>query len=169
VVVRSRLLVVQALRQRRDPSQALELARAAFRSNFGSPRTSDHLIHALAFDAQGRTGLASRPVRVEASRIERDGMFPTAAGILFPLAPIYRWIAEMAEADGDTGYALEYYGAFASLWADADPVAPGRAANLRVWQPSCIYGSPAPWARITCGPLCGSTRWRETGSWNSTR
>jgi DNA-binding SARP family transcriptional activator len=115
-----RLLAVQALRQGRDPDRALELARAAVQSNFGNPGTVDHLIHALAFDALERPDSA-RARYVAAARIERDGMFPTAAGILFPLAPVYRRIGELADADGDTATALEYYAAFADLWADADP------------------------------------------------
>jgi hypothetical protein len=58
---------------------------------------------------------------IEGTRIERDGGFPTAAGILFPLAPVYRRIGELAEASGDTALAVQHYDAFTDLWADADP------------------------------------------------
>jgi DNA-binding SARP family transcriptional activator/tetratricopeptide (TPR) repeat protein len=124
VVLRSgawsrRLLALRSL-ERGDAAAALEQARAAVRSGFGNPVAVDHLIHALAFDALARPDSA-RARYVEAVRIERDVAFPTAAVIVFPLAPVHRRIGELAEEAGDTAAALGHYGAFADLWAGADP------------------------------------------------
>lgn len=114
-----RLLAVRSL-ERGAAGTALQQERAAVQSNFGNPGTVDHLLQALAFDALDRPDSALAHY-VAAARIERDVGFPTAAAILLPLAPVYRRIGELAEAAGDPTTALEYYGAFVDLWADADP------------------------------------------------
>jgi eukaryotic-like serine/threonine-protein kinase len=124
VVLRSgawsyRLLAARAL-ERRDPTAALEHVRAAVRSNFGGSGLVDHLMQGLAFDALDRPDSALVHY-LAASRIEKDGGFPTAAAVLFPLAPIHRRIGELAEAAGDAATAATHYGAFLELWADADP------------------------------------------------
>jgi hypothetical protein len=123
VVLRSgawsrRLLAVRSL-ERGDPAAALEQARDAVASNFGNPGVVDHLIHAMAFDRLSRPDSALARY-LDASHIERDCCFPTAAAIALPLAPIYRRIGELAEDGGDLATALEYYGAFVELWGDAD-------------------------------------------------
>jgi DNA-binding SARP family transcriptional activator/tetratricopeptide (TPR) repeat protein len=124
VVLRSgawsyRLLAVRAL-ERGDPTVALEYVRAAVRGNFGGSGLVDHLIQGLAFDALDRPDSALVHY-LAATRIEKDGGFPTAAAVLFPLAPIHRRIGELAEAAGDPATAARHYGAFLELWADADP------------------------------------------------
>ncbi len=115
-----RLLAVRSL-ERGDPASAIAQEREAVRSNFGNHVLADHLIQALAFDGLQRPDSALAQY-MEAARIERDGAFPNAAGILFPLAPVYRRIGELAEQSADTVTAIRYYDAFAELWAEADPV-----------------------------------------------
>jgi DNA-binding SARP family transcriptional activator len=124
VVLRSgawsyRLLAVRALEQG-DGTTALEHARAAVRSNFGSPGAVDHLIQALAFDALARPDSALARYG-DAARFEGDVGFPTAATILLPMASLHRRAGELAQEAGDGAAALRYYGAFLELWADADP------------------------------------------------
>jgi DNA-binding SARP family transcriptional activator len=124
VVLRSgawsyRLLALRAL-ERGDAATALQRAGAAVASNFGNPVMVDHLIHALAFDALDRPDSARARYR-EAARIERDGAFPTAAAIAFPMASVHRRIGELSEDLNDPAAALDAYGAFVDLWADADP------------------------------------------------
>ncbi|MCG6955225.1 MAG: hypothetical protein LJF04_04460 [Gemmatimonadetes bacterium] len=114
-----RLLAVRSL-ERGDPARALAQERDAVRTNWGNAGSVDHLIEARAFDALSHPDSALAHY-LEATRIERDGLFPTAAGILLPLAPVYRRIGELAEEAGDTATALEYYGAFVDLWSNADP------------------------------------------------
>jgi tetratricopeptide (TPR) repeat protein len=36
-------------------------------------------------------------------------------------APVHRWLGEIYEAKGDTRRAIEHYGRFVELWANADP------------------------------------------------
>ncbi len=115
-----RLLAVRAL-ERGDAASALLRDDDAIRSNFGNHVLADHLIRALSFDALQRPDSALSQY-IEATRIERDGAFPTAGGILFPLAPVYRRIGELAEDAGDAPTAVRYYDAFTELWAEADPV-----------------------------------------------
>jgi DNA-binding SARP family transcriptional activator len=113
-----RLLAVRSL-ERGEPAVALAQARAAVRSNFGNPGAVDHLLQARAFDALGRPDSALAHYH-QAVRIERDPGFPTTAGIMLPLAPVHRRIAEMAEDAGDTATAARHYHAFLDLWAEAD-------------------------------------------------
>jgi DNA-binding SARP family transcriptional activator/tetratricopeptide (TPR) repeat protein len=125
VVLRSgawsrRLLALRSL-ERGEAGAAIEHVRGAVRSNFGNAAMLDHLIQGLAFDAMNAADSALTHF-MAAARIERDCCFPTAAGIIFPLAPLYRRIGELSEARGDTATALHYYGATVALWAEADPV-----------------------------------------------
>ena len=114
-----RLLAVRSL-ERGDAAAALRQASEAVRNNFGNAGTIDHLIQARAFDALSQRDSALAHY-IAATRIERDCCFPTTAGIGFPIAPIYRRIAELAEDGGDPVTARRYYGAFVQLWAQADP------------------------------------------------
>lgn len=114
-----RLLAARAL-EAGDAGAALERAREAVHSNFDNPATVDHLLQALAFDALARPDSA-RAHYLAATRIERDPGFPTAAAILFPLAPVHRRLGELAEEAGDVAAAVNHYGAFLYLWAEADP------------------------------------------------
>jgi DNA-binding SARP family transcriptional activator len=135
VVLRSgawshRLLAVRAL-ERGDATAALEHARAAVRSNFGSPATVDHLIQALAFDALAHPDSALARY-AHAIRFEGDVGFPTAATILLPLAPLYRRAGELAEQTGDDATALHYNRAVVELWSDADPELQRRLAGMQL-------------------------------------
>jgi DNA-binding SARP family transcriptional activator len=134
VVLRSgawsyRLLAVRAL-ERGDATTALEHARAAVRSNFGSPGAVDHLIQALAFDALARPDSALARY-AGAVRFEGDVIFPTAATILLPLTPLYRRAGDLAAATGDAATALVYHRAFVELWADADPDLQPQVGSVR--------------------------------------
>jgi hypothetical protein len=125
-----RLLAVRSL-ERGDAAAALEEAREAVRSNFGNPGLVDHLIHAMAFDALSQPDSALARY-VEATRIERDCCFPTAAGVLFPLARVYRRIGELSVQLGNGPRARQYYGEFLELWEDADPELQPQVEAVRV-------------------------------------
>jgi DNA-binding SARP family transcriptional activator len=125
VVLRSgawsrRLLALRSL-ERGDAAGALEQGRAAVRSNFDNAGMMDHLVLALAFDAlnDGPTALSHY---MAVTRFESDCCFPTTAGVILPLAPVYRRIGELAESLGDRDTAIRYYDALVDLWAEADPV-----------------------------------------------
>jgi hypothetical protein len=104
---------------RGDAATSLGEGREAVRVNFGNAGSVDHLIAARAFDALGQRDSALERYTA-AVAIERDCCYPTAAAILFPIAPVYRRIAELAEERGDTATAIHFYGEFARLWSDAD-------------------------------------------------
>ncbi|MFO8174950.1 MAG: hypothetical protein R6T96_11750, partial [Longimicrobiales bacterium] len=114
-----RLLALRSL-ERGDAEAALDQERDAVRSNFDNPGAIDHLILARAFDALAEPDSALSHY-VQGTLIERDGGFPSAAGILFPLAPVYRRIGDLAEASADTTTATQYYSALLDLWSEADP------------------------------------------------
>jgi DNA-binding SARP family transcriptional activator len=136
-----RLLAVRSI-ERDEGEAGLRQAREAALSNFGNPGAVDHLIRALAFDALARPDSAIVHY-IEATRIGRDACFPTAAGIAFPLAPVYRRIAELAEDAGDVTTALRFHDAFVRLWSHADPALQPqvRAATERIrW----LAGTVAP-------------------------
>lgn len=124
VVLRSgawsrRLLAVRSL-ERENADAALDQERDAVKSNFDNPGLIDHLIQARAFDALSQPDSALSHY-IQSTLIEKDGGFPSGAGILFPLAPVYRRIGELAETSADTAMAVQYYRAFLDLWAEADP------------------------------------------------
>jgi DNA-binding SARP family transcriptional activator len=114
-----RLLALRSM-ERGEAEAALDQARDAVQSNFSNPGLIDHLILARTFDALNEPDSALSHY-VQGALIERDGGFPTAAGILFPLAPVYRRIGALAETSADTATAVRYYRAFIDLWSEADP------------------------------------------------
>jgi DNA-binding SARP family transcriptional activator/tetratricopeptide (TPR) repeat protein len=114
-----RLLALRSL-ERGNAERALDQERDAVESNFDNPGLIDHLILARAFDALSQPDSALSHY-VRSTHLERDVGFPSAAGILFPLAPVYRRIGELAETSTDTATAVQYYRAFLDLWAEADP------------------------------------------------
>lgn len=124
-----RLLALRSL-ERGNPDVALEQARDAVESDFGNPGLVDHLIIARSFDALSQPDSALIHY-IQGTRIEQDGRFPSAAGTLFPLAPVYRRIGELAEASGDTSTAVRYYRAFLGLWSEADPELQPRVDAVR--------------------------------------
>jgi hypothetical protein len=124
-----RLLALRSL-ERGEPELALDQAMDAVRNNFEYPGLADHLILARAFDDLSQPDSALFHY-IQGTRIERDGSFPSAAGILFPLAPVYRRIGELAEASGDTSTAVHYYGALLDLWADPDPELHAQVEEVR--------------------------------------
>jgi DNA-binding SARP family transcriptional activator len=139
-----RLLAVRSL-ERGDPAVALVQARAAVRSNFGNPTLVDHLIQALALDALGHHDEAL--VRYgDVVAFERDVAVPTAAGVLFPLAPVYRRMGELAEGKGDIVAAATYLEAFLRLWAGADqdlqPQVRAAREHLERWGNAGATGPP---------------------------
>jgi serine/threonine-protein kinase len=76
-----------------------------------------------AAEAWERAGeMDSALVRYERSVTMRDVRNPGDSDEPWTLARTYRRLGEMYEAKGDRAKALEYYGEFAELWRDADPV-----------------------------------------------